>query len=87
MSEPSTPQFRPGDQVRRRSAWDRVGAVVGEPRLIAGEYWYLVLFDATDRPQLPESDLAPYEGGHDLEGMLLGGRFGTSLDFHGPELT
>src|SRR5262245_2190509 len=74
MSE-GGPRFRKGDEVRRQSAWDQVGTIMGDGRLLAGEYWYQVKLDATNRPQLPESDLVPYEGGHDLEGMLQGGRF------------
>jgi superfamily II DNA or RNA helicase len=77
----SPPRFRAGDEVRRRSAWDKVGTIIGEPRLLAGEYWYTVRFDATDRPQLPESDLEPHEGGHDLESMLFAGRFGSREAF------
>lgn len=71
------PPFRIGDSVRLRSARNRVGVIAGEPRQLAGDWWYPVVFASGDRQNVLQFDLERAGSGRDVYTLLKEGAFGT----------
>ena len=69
------PQFQKNDRVIRTAQRDVVGAIVGEARCLAGEWWYDVLFGA-NLTTCPESYLERFELGEDPGSLFRSGLFG-----------
>ena len=63
------PRFQKGSKVVRVSQRDIVGTVVGEPRCIAGVWWYRVLFGAS-HATCAEDDLEDFSLPEDPEDLL-----------------
>ena len=47
------PKFKQGDRVQLASRRDQLGIVAEEPRLLAGQPWYQVLFADGARQRVP----------------------------------
>ena len=71
------PLFTAGEQVRRQSARDQLGVVVGTPKRVGGEWWYSVFLGGARPMNLPESDLERYTGERNIEDLLVEGIFGN----------
>ncbi len=64
------PLFSKGDQVLRKSHRDQIGYIADDPKLIAGEYWYMVQFAGGAAKRVQESDLELYSGLQDVWSLL-----------------
>ena len=73
--EPQTPRFKNGDEVCVQSQRDAIGVVVGEARLLGGEYWYPVRFGIR-RANYPESNLELFTGFANVPSLFREGRYG-----------
>jgi len=73
----NAPIFRVGDSIRLKSARDRIGVIIGEPRAIAGDWWYPVVFATGDRLNVLEIDLEAATGARDVRSLLEEGTFGA----------
>lgn len=70
-------KFKSGQEVRLRSERDRLGVIMGSPRLLAGEYWYRVNFGGGNIENHPESNLEAYEGDRSIIDLLTNGVYGN----------
>jgi SNF2 family DNA or RNA helicase len=73
--------FTAGQQVRRQSARDQLGVVIGAPKRIGGEWWYSIFLGGARPMNLPESDLEAYTADRSLEDLLVEGIFGNKESF------
>ena len=60
------PRFTKGDQVWLKLQRDQIGYVTGDPRRIAGEFWYSVQFANGATKKAPENNLELFEGAPDV---------------------
>jgi SNF2 domain-containing protein len=77
IEERAEPLYAPGQQVRRRSSRDQVGAITSIARRVGGEFWYPVFFGGNRAVNVPESDLEPYTHGRSIEDLLREGVFAS----------
>lgn len=64
-------KFPRGAKVRIKTERDQVGIILDDPRKIGGECWYRVFFGADNERNVPEGNLETYEGGRDVESLLM----------------
>lgn len=70
-------EFKSGQEVRLKSERDRLGVIMGAPRLLAGECWYRVNFGGGNIENHPESNLEAYEGDRGIIDLLTNGVYGN----------
>jgi SNF2 family DNA or RNA helicase len=73
----SDPLFPSGKEVRLKSERDRLGVIMGIPRLLAGEFWYRVNFGGGIIENHPESNLEVYDGERNINDLLINGVYGN----------
>lgn len=81
MSDQAKPLFEPGQQVRRRSSRDQVGAITSAAKRVAAEWWYPVFFGGHRVVNIPESDLELHSLGKSIEDLLLEGIYASKETF------